>query len=926
MDEVAVYPNALSPARVHAHYEAALGASPGLTDAPAVQVQPQFQTNWAPYATFISSVVTGSLPMQFQWFYVTPDNSTISAVPNATNMVLKLDPSTPAQSGSYYLAATNALGGVETSWVYVEILPTTAPEFLVNAPASVPVYAGGTAGIPVIATNTPPIAYQWQSNSVQIVNATNSILAISNVQASYATASFRATASNVVSTITSDPAQLAVLTPPATTYAAQATGLNPLAYWRLGELAGNVAFDYWGGHPAMYVNTSQGSTPGALLDNDDGAVGLNGAGSYLRTLESAPFNFPGFQDFTLSTFVKVTTAPANNTPARLFSTWQGATATNLSSGFGFGLYGMTKLRFTAFGVVDLDANVPALATDQWYHLAAVRSNNMVFLYIDGALANSGAVGAIRSSSFPLQLGGNPNATTTESLSGQLDEAAVFGRALSSAEIAGLYTARYGALVPPSIATQPSAARVLAGGTARFEVQAIGSATLGYVWKANNVVIPNATNASLVLTGVTVANNGVSYTVTITNRAGTITSDPALLSVSQPSGYPAAVVADNPVALYRLGEASGPVAYDAWGGYNGQDNAAVVYGTPGALLDDPNTAASFDGSTSKIEVPYTPSLNPPVYSVEAWAKVTGGAGAYRAVVSARDEGSGFQKGFIIYATAGNFWSFWTSTNSGWQTLDGPAVVMDEWTHLVAIYDGQAKYFYVNGALVGSQTISSVPNNLRPLRIGTGRNEFNPGEYWFNGAIDEVAVYNTVLPAERIAYHYALGKYGNTTAPFMVREPVSQTVVAGMPVVLDAAVGGSPTLLYQWNRDGAPVPAATTARLAFPSITYAQAGAYVLTVTNAVGYTNSSTAQLTVLPPPSFALLTNDLVLHLTFDGDYQDSSGRGNHATSVGAPTIVAGKLGSGALHYSTVVTGGAATEANFLVLPPSQDLLFRDRY
>ena len=59
---------------------------------------------------------------------------------------------------------------------------------------------------------------------------------------------------------------------------------------------------------------------------------------------------------------------------------------------------------------------------------------------------------------------------------------------------------------------------------------------------------------------------------------------------------------------------------------------------------------------------------------------------------------------------------------------------------------------------------------------------------------------------------------------------------------------------------------------------------------------------MLPPlelVTFANLTNDLVLHLQFDGNYLDSSGRNNNGTNVGATTLVAGKIGSQALSYNT---------------------------
>jgi len=55
---------------------------------------------------------------------------------------------------------------------------------------------------------------------------------------------------------------------------------------------------------------------------------------------------------------------------------------------------------------------------------------------------------------------------------------------------------------------------------------------------------------------------------------------------------------------------------------------------------------------------------------------------------------------------------------------------------------------------------------------------------------------------------------------------------------------------------------------------------------------------VVAPPTFANLTNELVLHLRFDGDYLDSSGRANHAAPVNSPSFVGGRLGQ-AFHFNT---------------------------
>jgi len=596
-----------------------------------------------------------------------------------------------------------------------------------------------------------------------------------------------------------------------------------------------------------------------------------------------------------------------------------------TGGYGLAIVNNNTIRFTGFGVADADAGVPSLTAGQWYHVAAVRSNTTVYLYINGTLVNSGTVSNIKPTIYPLQMGGNPNfaaATDGEALDGSLDDAAVFNRALSSSEINALYVARYGSLLPPTITKEPTPAIVYAGGTARFQVEATGSQPMTFQWKTNGIAIAGATNTTLVLTNIALGLNGANCTVTIANQAATINSAPALITVLQAAGYTAAVVADSPVALWRLGEVAGPVAHDSWGGYNGTDNFLVSYATPGAIANDANTAVTFGGA-GKIDVPYAPELNTPVYTIECWARVTSGQGTYRCVVSTRDEIiGGYQKGFIIYATDGNLWSFWTSiggAGAGWQTLNGPAVVLNEWTHLAAVYDGSTKYFYVNGALVGTAEVSAVPNNIRPLRIGAGRPESDVGDYFFTADVDEVALYNKVLPGDRIEYHYGLGKYSDNTAPFIVQQPVARSVLVGSPATLTARAGGSPYLTTQWLKDGSPIPNATNVTLAFAATTYADNGMYSLRANNSIGMIESIPAKLSVLPPPAFALVTNDLVLHLKFDNDYLDVSSRGNHGVGVGAPLFVAGKIGANALHYSTDTTNA---QYNYVTLGTPPDLQF----
>jgi hypothetical protein len=85
--------------------------------------------------------------------------------------------------------------------------------------------------------------------------------------------------------------------------------------------------------------------------------------------------------------------------------------------------------------------------------------------------------------------------------------------------------------PPSITTQPAGKTVIAGQTASFSVAATGTAPLTYQWKMNGTAINGATSSSYTTPATTTGNTNEQFTVTVTNPAGNITSNPATLTVN-----------------------------------------------------------------------------------------------------------------------------------------------------------------------------------------------------------------------------------------------------------------------------------------------------------------------------------------------------------------------------------------------------------
>ena len=87
-------------------------------------------------------------------------------------------------------------------------------------------------------------------------------------------------------------------------------------------------------------------------------------------------------------------------------------------------------------------------------------------------------------------------------------------------------------VGPAITTQPKSQTVDQGDDATFTVVATGTPAPAYQWYVGGVQISGATSASLTLSNVQAGAAG-SYTVTVTNVAGSITSKAATLTVDTP---------------------------------------------------------------------------------------------------------------------------------------------------------------------------------------------------------------------------------------------------------------------------------------------------------------------------------------------------------------------------------------------------------
>lgn len=84
---------------------------------------------------------------------------------------------------------------------------------------------------------------------------------------------------------------------------------------------------------------------------------------------------------------------------------------------------------------------------------------------------------------------------------------------------------------PAITLQPASRTVTAGQPATFSVVASGAPTLTYQWRKNGTLVSGATLASYTTAPTTASDKGAQFTVVVKNSAGSVTSSPALLTVS-----------------------------------------------------------------------------------------------------------------------------------------------------------------------------------------------------------------------------------------------------------------------------------------------------------------------------------------------------------------------------------------------------------
>jgi phosphatidylinositol-3-phosphatase len=227
---------------------------------------------------------------------------------------------------------------------------------------------------------------------------------------------------------------------------------------------------------------------------------------------------------------------------------------------------------------------------------------------------------------------------------QLVAACSSGSSDNPATAAGTATA-----VAPSITAQPQNAAVSAGKTATFTVAAAGTTPLHYQWRMGGTAITAATAASYTTAATSSAQNGATFSVVVTNSAGAVTSNSAVLTVNSPLTIAASSLPNGTVqSAYTVTlQATGGETPYSWAVQGGALPAGLALSaTTGTISGTPTTVGSSSFTLSvKDASNATATL---AASITIGATVGGGTSPFGHVVIVVEENANYNS--VVGSTA------------------------------------------------------------------------------------------------------------------------------------------------------------------------------------------------------------------------------------------------------------------------------------
>ncbi len=216
---------------------------------------------------------------------------------------------------------------------------------------------------------------------------------------------------------------------------------------------------------------------------------------------------------------------------------------------------------------------------------------------------------------------------------------------------------------------------------------------------------------------------------------------------------AQVPADNLVAYFPF---SGD-ATDVSGNRNTTTNLTALTLTSDRL-GQLGSAYAFNGSSSLIKLPNQLLAANTAFAISCWVKIAGNhstADQAQTIVDLRGQ---YQVALYYlqsnHSTNPNSYQFYIYSSPTTAVVTSPnnSAVPGTWQHIIANYGNNSMELYVNGSLIGTQSVNP-PGSVTGYNNTIGKDyNVSLNRFWVNGNIDEVIFYKRKLTSVEVAAIY------------------------------------------------------------------------------------------------------------------------------------------------------------------------------
>ena len=501
----------------------------------------------------------------------------------------------------------------------------------------------------------------------------------------------------------------------------------------------------------------------------------------------------------------------------------------------------------------------------WVHVTVTFSDTVI-LYVNGQIIGQADYPSQPVSRSSVTRLGKSQDFYDTSFEGVIDDVRIYNRALSSNEVAQLYSIELKASQTITFGALPT--KTL--GDAPFALSASAGSGLPVSYTSGN------TNVATI-SGSTVTIVGVGTAVITASQAGN-------------SNYLAA--ADVPQSLVVIGSSSfftnGLVAYYPFNGNandaSGNGNGGTVYGATLTTnrFGNPNSAYLLNGISDYISISNAPANNlSEQFTISFWMNPKPGYGTPfqgNCPIIAKWGGGGVGLASYQIGITGSGQLF-VATDTGTQgsvAYDAKVATTGLWHQVVFVKDENAFHLYSDNGLLFSTNIVQPQQSTLNLLFGA-QGGVHLGFY--GGGLDDIRIYNHALSSNEVAQLYAIELKASQTITFGA---LPAKTFGDAPFALSAFAGsGLPVSYTSGNTNVATISGST--------VTIVGVGTTVITASQA-GNSNFLAAadvsqSLIVNSSPVFvspSFLTNGLIAYYQFNGNANDESGNGNTLTNHGA--------------------------------------------